>query len=99
RGLGVRVPITGSNIASDEAYLRACDAVDFTDHHEYWDHPAYKGGNEDSLNDEPLVRADLTRRTGLVNGLSIGKVAGKPADAKPGEAKPPESKPGQAKVK
>ncbi len=78
RGLGVRAPITGSNISSDEALLKASDVLDFTDNHQYWDSPQYEGGNESSLDNDPQVRADLTRVNGLINGLSVGKVAGKP---------------------
>jgi len=78
RSLGVRAPITGSNIASDEALLRACDVLDFTDDHQYWDHPAYENGSESSISNESQVRADLTRSRALANGLSAGKVAGKP---------------------
>ncbi len=78
RGLGVRVPITGSNISSDEALLKASDVLDFTDNHQYWDMTEYEGGNESALDDQPQVKADLTRTNGLINGLSVGKLAGKP---------------------
>ncbi len=38
RGLGVRVPITGSNWTSNAGLLASLGAVDFTDSHAYWDH-------------------------------------------------------------
>ena len=40
RGIGVKVPMTGSNWSRNAALRWALEDVDFTDAHPYWDHPS-----------------------------------------------------------
>ena len=76
--LGVRVPVTASNINSDEAGLKSYEVLDFTDSHSYWDHPSYEGGNEAGLTNKPLIRQDPLATGTLVNELAPAKVSGQP---------------------
>lgn len=79
RALGVRVPISGSNIMASPALMATCEPLDYTDTHAYWDHPQYEGGNEKWLHNRPMVKTDPIREPVLPSRLALARTAGKPA--------------------
>ncbi|NOY81343.1 MAG: hypothetical protein GXP31_10105 [Kiritimatiellaeota bacterium] len=79
RGLGVKVPVTGTNIMASPAMMSSCTPLDFTDNHAYWDHP--RGGKALSLTDAPMIKADPLETRVLPVHLAMAKVAGRPAVA------------------
>ena len=77
RGLGVKVPITGSNHwenMTPDIYSNS--QLDYIDRHYYWDHPEGGYGGTIPFEDRPLVRNPW--EDGLVQQLAKAKVAGKP---------------------
>ncbi|MBC7286898.1 MAG: beta-galactosidase [Armatimonadetes bacterium] len=81
RGLGVRVPICGTNIMSSPAMMASWDPLDYTDTHAYWDHPQYDQGQERWVTNRPMVAADPLQEATLPSEIAMAEVAGKPAVA------------------
>ena len=69
RGIGVKIPITGSNWSRNIALLSALQVTDYTDSHSYWDHPS--GGK---FNNRPMVGSE----TNVFRSLSFNRSLGKP---------------------
>lgn len=80
RGLGLRVPVCGTNMPVSPAHLRATATMDFTDQHFYWDHPSMFNPvtvrNQALLLEDPLRPGDWRRDS--TSALAAVKVAGKP---------------------
>jgi hypothetical protein len=76
RGLGLKVPISGSNhwvnVAAD---VKANASLDYIDRHRYFDHPQFGYGVQVVFEDQPMV---LNPADGLPNNFAYYKVAGKP---------------------
>lgn len=70
RGLGVRVPMTGSNWTRGSSLLASLAKLDFTDSHTYWQHPNKRGffGTASMLRSRNMV----------MDGLGGQKVVGRP---------------------
>ncbi len=81
RELGVRVPLSGSNIMAQPAMMASSEPLDYTDTHAYWDHPRYESGTEKWLRNEPMLKADPLSTPVLPTQLATAKQAGKPAVA------------------
>ena len=69
RGIGVKIPITGSNWSRNVALLSALQVADYTDSHSYWDHPS--GGK---FNNRPMVGSEAN----VFRSLSFNRSLGKP---------------------
>jgi hypothetical protein len=69
RGIGVRVPMTGSNWSRNLALLSSLMVMDYTDSHSYWDHP--HGGK---FNNRPMVSS----KNNVFAFLSFNRTLGKP---------------------
>jgi hypothetical protein len=76
KGLGVRVPLSGSNhwvnIAAD---VKTNAALDYIDRHRYWDHPQYGYGTNIVYENLPMVKYP---KEALPNNFAFYKVAGLP---------------------
>lgn len=81
RGLGVKVPICGTNVVRSPAMLASWTPLDYTDTHAYWDHPRFEKGREKFIHNLPMVRADPLSDAVLPTYLAMAKLAGKPAVA------------------
>ncbi len=80
-GLGVKVPVTGSNIAFDLADLETCLATGFTSQNMYYEHP-HREGNVLSFPNVPEVLCDPVAGGKLVHpGIAAVKVNTLPATA------------------
>ena len=79
RGLGVRVPICGTNIMCSPAMMASWEPLDYTDTHAYWDHPRFDRGRERFIHNRAMVAADPIAEATLPSRLAMAKVAGKPA--------------------
>ena len=91
KGIGVKAPVSVSNVVWHQAGLKADSATDFIDDHAYFDHPMrgrlerYKPGDprgpwhiEQKFNDEQMTALDPAKNKRIINGLSFGRLAGKP---------------------
>ena len=77
-GLGLRVPLTGSNHWTDDVVdLHQNARFDYVDRHEYWTHPqgSYNYEKGQGIDPRPLVR---DARGGMIGGLARRRVYGKP---------------------
>ncbi|MCX5751134.1 MAG: carbohydrate binding domain-containing protein [Candidatus Saganbacteria bacterium] len=76
KGLGVRVPMSGSNhwvnIAAD---VKTNASLDYIDRHRYWDHPQYGYGTNIVYENLPMVKYP---KDALPNNFAFYKVAGLP---------------------
>ncbi len=70
RGIGVKVPITGSNWSRNLGLLASLRVCDYTDSHTYWDHPQRSGG----FHNRPMVASPRN----VFSGLSFNRLWGKP---------------------
>jgi hypothetical protein len=86
RGLGLRVPIAGSNIVNTPVELTAQDIGDYTAHNAYYDHPGFLADAQGrrsgvTMRNAPLVLADPVAAQGetpLEGRLAGVKRSGKP---------------------
>jgi hypothetical protein len=76
KGLGVKVPISGSNhwynVAAD---VKSNAVLDYIDRHRYWDHPKYGYGTDIVFEDQPMVKFP---EEALPNNFAYYRVAGMP---------------------
>jgi hypothetical protein len=70
RGIGVKVPMTGSNWSRNAALLASVAKLDFTDSHAYWNHPQRDG----AFGTSSMLRNQGT----IMDGLGFMRVADKP---------------------
>ena len=70
RGIGVRVPMTGSNWTRGSDLLASLAKLDYTDSHAYWNHPQPSG----AFGTSSMLGSVWT----IMDGLGFQKVAGKP---------------------
>ncbi|NMA47560.1 MAG: hypothetical protein GX945_13450 [Lentisphaerae bacterium] len=70
RGIGVKVPMTGSNWSRNAALLASVAKTDYTDSHAYWNHPHRDG----SFGTSSMLRNQGT----IMDGLGFMRVADKP---------------------
>ena len=76
RGLGLKIPLSGSNLPLQDADLETNRRLDFIDRHAYWDHP--QGGFGDLVKfHNGLLTQSRDYRNPIVK-LSREHVAGKP---------------------
>jgi hypothetical protein len=69
RGIGVRVPMTGSNWSRNLALLSSLMVVDYADSHSYWDHPS-----NGKFSNRPMVASAQN----VFASLSFNRLLGKP---------------------
>ncbi|MCX5726617.1 MAG: hypothetical protein NT030_05515 [Candidatus Saganbacteria bacterium] len=76
KGIGVRVPVSGSNhwlnIAAD---VKSNASLDYIDRHRYWDHPQFGYGIDVVFEDQPMLKYP---EEALPNNFAFYKVAGVP---------------------
>ncbi|MDD4539367.1 MAG: hypothetical protein PHT80_10165, partial [Lentisphaeria bacterium] len=70
RGIGVKVPMTGSNWSRNAALLSSVAKTDYTDSHAYWNHPNRNG----TFGTSSMLR----NRGTIMDGLGFMRVADKP---------------------
>jgi len=75
-GLGLKIPIAGSNLALEGPDLAANARLDFIDRHAYWDHP--KGGFGDLVKFNNNSMVEFVERHNPIVKLSRQRVEGKP---------------------
>ena len=76
RGLGLRIPLAGSNLSVEGGDLLTNARLDFVDRHAYWDHPQGGYGARVRFHNRPLL-ASLEKGNPVVR-LSRQQVEGKP---------------------
>lgn len=70
RGIGVRIPMTGSNWTRGSQLLASLAKLDYTDSHSYWNHPQPSG----TFGTNPMLGSAGT----IMDGLGFQKMEGKP---------------------
>ncbi len=75
RGLGVGIPVTGTNWSINTSLLLSNAKLDFTDSHGYWDHPQ---DDFTTFSNVPMCGMDPAYQTGLHAQLGFNAVPGRP---------------------
>lgn len=75
RGLGVTIPMTGTNWSINTSLLLSNAKLDFTDSHGYWDHPQ---DDFTTFSNVPMCGIDPAYQTGLHASLGFNAVPGRP---------------------
>jgi len=75
RGLGVTIPIAGTNWGTRPALLAANGTLDFTDSHAYWNHPF---DDYTRFANQPMVQTDLEVSSTTLGTLAFSAIPGRP---------------------
>jgi len=78
RGIGVTVPLTGTNFENTPGMVAIREAYDFVDNHQYWNHPRFQPGRRFQLPYSFHQRSAINGHAHTPRVMMPSRVTGKP---------------------